>query len=446
MSLHLKSVTQLRAGLMDGLISCEDLVRDCLEQISATDQIVQAWAHISPEEVLSQARERDEQRQQGRPLGVLHGIPVGIKDIIDTAEMPTAHGSVIHDGRLPDHDATLVAKLKEAGAVIMGKTVTAEFAVMTPGKTTNPHNPDHTPGGSSSGSAAAVAAGQVPLAVGSQTNGSVIRPASYCGIFGLKPSQGMISRSGVLQTSQTLDQIGVFSRHLEDAALLVDALSGYDAADAATYARPKPSLLSGCHEAVPVEPCFAYFNLPFADRMSEEACAVFAQLRENLAGVIEVIDLPPSFANIVEHHRIIHRYELRQNLSWELAEHGQEISPSLRQVLEQGAGFSDDQYTDSLGAIAVAKEYFEEFFHDFDAIVTPSAAGAAPPGLAATGDPVFSTLWTFCGLPCLSLPLLQGAKDLPIGVQLVSALEDDARLCRTANWFLSYLADAETVD
>ena len=234
MSLNLDNAVSLVSRMKEGEISAQDLVRDCLGQIEATEEAVKAWAYLDADQALVQAAALDELRQKGRPLGPLHGVPVGIKDIFDTADMPTEYGTPIHAGRRPEADCTAIAKLREAGAVIMGKTVTAEFAFLSPGKTTNPHNPAHTPGGSSSGSAAAVAAGHVPLAIGSQTNGSVVRPASFCGVYGLKPSRGMLSRHGVLQTSETLDQLGVFARTIEDIALITDALSGYDAPDAAT--------------------------------------------------------------------------------------------------------------------------------------------------------------------------------------------------------------------
>ena len=439
MSLHLETASDLLARLRAGEISSEELVRDCLAQIEATDGAIRAWTHLDQDQALLQARELDEIRRNGRPLGPLHGIPVGIKDIIDTADMPTEYGSTIHAGHKPTSDATLVAKLREAGAVIMGKTVSTEFAFMSPGKTANPHDPAHTPGGSSSGSAAAVAAGHVPLAVGSQTAGSVIRPASYCGIFGLKPSQGMISRNGVLQTSKTLDQIGVFGRCLEDVALLTDCLTGYDAADEACYARAKPNLTAGCLSEAPVEPNFVWFELPYDNRLADDSRAGFGELREVLGGQIESITLPESLGNVIDHHRVIHHYEIRRHLAREFEDSADQLSPFLREVLQQAETLSDEDYAHSLAAMAATKAFFAEVFHDFDAILTPAATGEAPLGLERTGDPVFCTMWTFCGLPCLSLPLLTGAQGLPIGVQLVAGLEEDDRLCRTAQWLLNIL-------
>jgi Asp-tRNA(Asn)/Glu-tRNA(Gln) amidotransferase A subunit family amidase len=442
MSHHLETATDLVPKIRAGEVTSEALVRDCLNQIEATDGAIQAWAHLDETHALEQARALDQLRRDGRPLGALHGIPVGVKDIIDTADMPTEYGSPIHAGHRPGTDAMLVAKLREAGAVIMGKTVTTEFAFMSPGKTANPHNPAHTPGGSSSGSAAAVSAGHVPLAVGSQTAGSVIRPASFCGIFGLKPSQGMISRSGVLRTSETLDQIGVFGRCLEDVALLTDSLSGHDAADKASYARAKPDLGAGCRAEAPMAPNFVWLDLPFDDRLADDARAGFGELHEALGDRVESIALPESMGNIIDHHRVIHQYEMRRHLAREFEDSPDLLSSFLRDVLRQADAHGDEHYAHSLAAMATAKAFFAELFNDFDAVLTPSAAGEAPVGLERTGDPIFCTMWTFCGLPTLTLPLLNGAQGLPIGVQLVAGLEQDDRLCRTAQWLLNFLDES----
>ena len=439
MTLYLETATDLAPRLRAGDVNAEDLVRDCLDRIEATDGAIQAWSHLDAEHALAQARALDELRRDGRPLGPLHGIPVAIKDIIDTADMPTEYGSPIHAGHQPVQDATLIAKLREAGAVIMGKSVTTEFAFISAGKTANPHNPDHTPGGSSSGSAAAVAAGHVPLAVGTQTAGSVIRPASFCGVFGLKPSQGMISRAGVLRTAESLDQIGVFGRCLEDVALLVDVLSGHDAADQACYARAKPNLGAGCRAEAPVAPNFLWFGLPFDDRLDDDARAGFGELREVLGGQVETIALPESLGNIIDHQKVIHQYEVRRHLAHEFEHSPDQLSTAMRKTMQAADTIGADDYAHSLAAMAAAKSFFAELFHDYDAVLTPAATGAAPSGLERTGDPIFCTLWTFCGLPSLTLPLLQAENGLPIGVQLVAGLEEDDRLCRSAQWLLNFL-------
>jgi Asp-tRNA(Asn)/Glu-tRNA(Gln) amidotransferase A subunit family amidase len=436
MSLSLETATDLVAKIKAGEITSQDLVRDCLERIAQTDGVVKAWAHLDEAHALAQAKALDEARTNGKPMGPLHGIPVGIKDIIDTADMPTEYGASAFAGRQPLADATLVAKLREAGAVILGKNVTTEFTFLSPGPTTNPHNPAHTPGGSSSGSAAAVAAGHVPLAVGSQTGGSVIRPASFCGVIGLKPSQGMISRAGTLETSESLDQIGVFGRTLQDVAMLTDALSGHDAADGMTYARAKPNLSAGALAEAPLEPNFVWFDLPFEDRLDDDAREGLAELREVLGDQVEPFPLPESLGNIIDHHRVIHQYELRRHLDQAYA---REPNPYFLEVKQNALDPSDEEYGHSLAAREAARSFFAELSHDFDAILTPAATGQAPLGLEHTGDSIFCILWTFCGLPSLTLPILEGADGLPIGVQLVAGLEEDDRLCRTAQWLLNFL-------
>ena len=239
-NLHALSASAAARFIHDGVISSAQLVDACLARVRATDAEVQAWAFLDPDHALGQARAADEWRLGGRPTGPLHGVPVGIKDIIDTADMPTENGSALHAGRTPSRDATVVASLRAAGAVIMGKTVTTEFATRAPGKTRNPHNPAHTPGGSSSGSAAAVAAGMVPLALGSQTAGSTIRPASYCGVYGFKPTHGLIPRHGMFRLSRTLDHVGLFARTIEDLALLAEALVTHDERDPDSRPRAHP--------------------------------------------------------------------------------------------------------------------------------------------------------------------------------------------------------------
>src|SRR5262245_10334006 len=230
-NLNWVSAVEAARLIREGIVSAEQLMEACLARVREVDENVQAWAFLDPDHAMAQARGADEYRLSGRPIGPLHGVPVGIKDIIDTADMPTENGSVLHAGRTPSRDAAVISRLREAGAVIMGKTVTTEFATRTPGKTHNPHDPEHTPGGSSSGSAAAVAAEMVPLALGSQTTGSTIRPASFCGVYALKPTHGLISRRGMFQLSRSMDHVGLFARTVEDLALLLEQLAGYDADD-----------------------------------------------------------------------------------------------------------------------------------------------------------------------------------------------------------------------
>ena len=420
--------------IQSGLLSSRELVASCLDQITASDENIGAWAWLNPEQALAQADALDEIRQKGLPLGSLHGIPVGIKDIFDTVDMPTEHGTTIHKGRQPDEDCAVICKLREAGAVIMGKTVTTEFAFLNPANTSNPHDPARTPGGSSSGSAAAVAAGHVPLAIGSQTNGSTIRPASFCGIYGFKPTYGIISRHGVLETSKTLDQVGVFARSLEDVALLTDILGGYDPRDCASYSTPRPNCLAGVRHDPPAEPNLVWYDLSFDDLLDDAARQGLNEVMDALGVRIERFPAPGSFADIIQYHQVIHEYEIARCLSDEIESHWDGISNLLQPVLKRGQGRSKSQYEDAIAMVSAAKAYFGEVFNDVDAILTPSSAGQAPLKTDGTGNPIFCTIWTFCGLPCLSLPLLTSAGGLPTGVQLVGSAQGDDRLLRTARW------------
>ena len=431
----IEAARQIRAGI----ISSQDLISACIARIGETDGDIRAWRHFDSDKALADAVARDELRRRGGTLGALHGIPVGLKDIIDTDDMPTELGSPIHRGRAPPANAAVVDKLLEAGAVIMGKTMTTEFAFMHPTDTVNPHNLAHSPGGSSSGSAAAVAAGHVPLALGSQTNGSTIRPASFCGLFAFKPTRGMISRRGVLETSRTLDQVGVFARSLEDAALLSDVVSGYDPADCMSFLRARPSALTGARAKPPVEPNLVWFELPFVDRLSPASREGLDEVLACLGARVEKFPSPRSFADVVHHQQVIHEYEMARALHAEMDDHWDSISESLKPALQRGLARGDDEYAQALAMMHTMEAFYTEVFNEYDAIVAPSAPGEAPLKEAGTGDPIFSTIWTFSGLPALTLPLLVGETGLPVGVQLVGAPEGDDRLLRTAAWFLVHL-------
>jgi Asp-tRNA(Asn)/Glu-tRNA(Gln) amidotransferase A subunit family amidase len=437
------TATEAAEQIRIGRIGSKDLVSACIARIGESDGEIGAWRHFDAEKALADAVERDEWRRRGGAMGVLHGIPIGVKDIFDTNTMPTEYGSPIHHGRTPQANATVVDRLLEAGAVIMGKTKTTEFAYLHPTDTANPHNPAHSPGGSSSGSAAAVAAGHVPLAIGSQTNGSTIRPASFCGVFGFKPTRGMISRRGVLETSRTLDQVGVFARSLEDAALLSDVLGGYDPADCMSFLRARPSALAGVREEPPMDPLLVWFDLPFSERLSEASRAGLDEILEILGARVEKFPTPSAFDGIVHHQQVIHEYEMARALHAEMDEHWDSISESMQPALQRGLARSDDEYAEALAAIDGMAGFYSEVFNEYDAIIAPSANGEAPLKETGTGDPVFSTLWTFSGLPALTLPLLVGETGLPVGVQLVGATEGDDRLLRTAAWLLRHL-DATT--
>jgi len=431
------SATDAARAIHEGSIGAEQLVDACLARIREVEPVVQAWQFLDPAHALAQARARGLDRMEGRPTGPLHGVPVGIKDIIDTMDMPTEDGTVLHAGRTPDSDATVVSMLRAAGAVIMGKTVTTECATYSPGKTRNPHNPEHTPGGSSSGSAAAVAAGMVPLALGSQTNGSVIRPASFCGVFGFKPTHGLVSRHGILKLSHTLDHVGVFARTLEDVALAAEQLVGHDERDPDTRPRAAVPFLRVAQEEPPLPPRFAFVKTHLWERVDEDAREAFAELADVLGAQCEEYELPRSLHAAWDWHRTIMQAEMAANLELEWEKGRDRLSESLRAQLARGREVTALDYQKALARIAILNDGLEELFARFDAVLTPAAAGTAPKGLESTGDPSFCTLWTLCGMPALSVPLMKGENGLPLGVQLVAARGDDARLLRTARWLVA---------
>ena len=430
------TANQAVQGIREGLFSSQDLVRSCITQIQSREPDVHAWAYHDAEHALRQAKSADDHRAAGKPLGPLHGVPVGIKDIIDTRDMPTEDGTPLHAGRNPWHDAKVVELLRSAGAIIMGKTVTAELATLAPGKTRNPHNPEHTPGGSSSGSAAAVAAGMVPLAVGTQTNGSLIRPASYCGVFGFKPSRGLISRQGILRQSESLDQVGGFARGIDDIALLGEVLSAYDPDEPHMLPRAPVPMLRLCNEEPPIVPTLALIKTSWWPQLDADTREGFDELVELLGGKVGEFVLPDSAAAVLDWHKAVMEADIAANYETEYERGTDKLSSVLRELIERGRSVKAVDYIKSLARIPVLTEALDEIFDRYDAILTPAVAGAAPHGLGSTGSPMFCTMWTFCGMPALSIPLLRAGNGLPVGIQLVGRVGDDARLLRTARWLV----------
>jgi Asp-tRNA(Asn)/Glu-tRNA(Gln) amidotransferase A subunit family amidase len=437
------SAADAARAIRDGAFNSVELVEACLARAREVDPKVQAWTYLDPEHALAQARALDERRKEGAPVGPLHGVPVGIKDIFDTADMPTEDGTVLHAGRTPATDAAAVARLRAAGAVIMGKTVTTELATYAPGKTRNPHNAEHTPGGSSSGSAAAVACGMVPVALGSQTNGSVIRPAAYCGVYGFKPTHGLISRHGVLKLSRALDHAGVFARTIEDIALACEELAGFDERDPDTRMRARIPFLRVAAEEPPFPPRLAFVKTPLWDRTEPDTREALGELVTQLGDRVEEFVLPETAREALEWHRTIMEAEMAASLVVEYEKGRDRLSDSLRAQLERGRKHTAFDYQAALARIPLLNEGFAELFERYDAIVTPATAGTAPKGLASTGDPAFCTLWTLCGMPALSLPLMQGANGLPLGLQLIGPRHDDARLLRTARWLAAATVETD---
>jgi len=436
MSLSSLSLLDAAADIREGRIASAELVGDCIKRIDEVDGSVQAWAFLDRDHAMRQAEAADDHRRHGRALGPMHGVPVGIKDIFDTGDMPTELGSALWAGRTPRRDAAAVARLRTAGAVIMGKTVTTEYAYYHPGKTRNPHDPERTPGGSSSGSAAAVAAAMVPGAIGSQTNGSVIRPAAFCGVVGFKPTHGLIPRSGALLLSRTLDHVGVFARSVEDAALLAEALVGFDEGDPDTRAVARPPLAAVAASEPPLPPRFAFVRTPAWGHAEPVTGPAFAELIEALGEAASEVELGQSFERAIDMHRIVMEVEMAHNLHRDYERGADTLSAVLRKLIERGRTYPAIDYTRAVAAIAPLNATLDSVFDEYDAILTPAAPGPAPRGLDSTGKPVFCTIWTYLGTPAVTLPLLQSEDGMPMGAQLVARRGNDARLLRTARWLV----------
>ncbi|MDH3235393.1 MAG: amidase [Alphaproteobacteria bacterium] len=441
MALTELSAVEAADGIARGEIRSVELVEACLQTVAEREPAVHAWAHIDADHALAQAKAADEARAAGAPCGSLHGVPVALKDIFDTADMPTEFGTPLFDGRMPERDSAVAERLREAGAVILGKAVTAELATFTPGPTANPHDPKRTPGGSSSGSAAAVAANMAPLALGSQTVGSTIRPAAFCGVFGYKPSYGRISRRGMLPLSNTFDTVGLFARTLPDIALLADVLDRYDGDDPAMRLQAPLRLSEAVAEAPPVPPTVAFVKTAAWHKAEPATVAGFEELVEALGDSCDTVDLPEPFAAVADLHNTVLTAEMAKSVGSLCEEPGEHPSARFREMVEDGRKVSAADYLAAREHRDVLNAGLNEVFDRYDAIITPAAPGEAPEGLDATGDPSFCTLWTFCGVPALSLPLLVGEHGLPVGVQIVGQRGHDRRLMRNARWLMGQLAD-----
>ncbi len=436
----------LHENMKSGALRVPDLAAALIAHIEANEPDISAWAWFDPDFVRAQAEALEKHRTEGRTVGRLHGVPVGIKDIIDTKRIPTENGCVLDKGRVPKEDAFVVSRLKQHGALIMGKTVTTELAFMDPAPTRNPHNLEHTPGGSSSGSAAAVAAGMVPVAIGTQTGGSVIRPASYCGVVGYKPTFGLIPRTGILSEAPSLDTVGVFSRSVEDAALLAEVLMGHDPKDRATSDLPVPGLLQTCLSDVPVKPEFAFIKTSAWAEADEDTQSAFEELVEHLGGQCVEINLPSQFGEALQARGTIHVAEMAKAY-FAYANRGfDQLGPELQKAIEAGNRTPARDYISALDWPRVLDGALDEIFGRFDAILTPAATGPAPKGLGSTGNPAFNGLWTFLGTPAVSLPLLTASNGMPMGVQLVGQAGNDARLLRTARWLFKHLGGPEKAE
>jgi Asp-tRNA(Asn)/Glu-tRNA(Gln) amidotransferase A subunit family amidase len=408
--------------LARGDLRCVDVVRACLERIREREPVLHAWAHIDAAQALAQAEGRDAQAARGQ----LHGVPVAIKDVIDTADQPTQMGSPIYAGHQPRTDAAVVALLRAAGAVILGKTVTAEFAGMAPSITANPNNPAHTPGGSSSGSAAAVADHMVPLALGTQTGGSVLRPASYCGVIGFKPTYGRVNRAGLKFAAEGLDTIGWMARSLPDIALL----------DSVLTASPHQPLVSRRPARLGLCRTFLWDQAQPETRAALEDAV--AALRT--AGMsVETFDLPADWSRLARDREVINDYERSRALAPEWAQHRERISPQLSRSVSRGWEIPQERYVDAVRFVEQCRLRLDELLHGFDAVLAPCVNGEAPLGLGYAGDPGFQALWTLLHVPAVALPTHRGPNGLPVSVQLVAARHSDAGLLASALAVLNIL-------
>lgn len=440
-------VTELRDRLASGAVRAVEVARAVAARVAERDENVGAWAFFDPDHLMRQAQMLDRYRGTGRALGPLHGLPVAIKDVIDTADMPTANGTPLDADRRPDTDAALVTALRAAGAMIAGKTVTAELAFLYPGKTRNPRDRARTPGGSSSGSAAAVAAGMVPLAVGTQTGGSVLRPASFCGTVGFKPSFGAIPTRGVLRQSPSLDTVGVFAWDVEGAALVAEALYGAepDAARAPmTWPAPHPQLLDAARSAPPLPPTFAFVRTPWWDRASEDMRGGMEELAAALGARCFEAELPTPFGAIPDLRERVNLVEMAFRYSSYERRGAGELSSPVREAMTSGRDTGAVDYLAALEWRTLHRAGLDALLDRCDAVLMPAAPGVAPEGLGSTGDSVFNALATYLGAPAISLPLLQSDGPngpLPMGVQLVGRSGDDARLLRTARWLEKWIRD-----
>ncbi len=424
------TATEARDRMVHGDFTAEAYTQACLDQIEKRDGDIEAWAYLDPAHALAQARALDKQRASGAGTGALHGLPVGIKDIINTADMPTQNGSALFKGYQPEMDATCVAVLRAAGAVIIGKTVTTELANTTPNKTKNPHNPAHTPGGSSSGSAAGVAARMIPLALGTQTGGSVIRPGSFCGVHAMKPTLGLISRTGVTLQSHTLDTVGVYGRSLADLALITDALSQYDPSDAVSYERARPTLATTLAAGASGKPRLGFFRSPAWDQAEPAAREALEAFVKKLGGCVEEIRIP-ALDGIIQHHAKVMAAENSGYYGPLLERNPEGVSPNLTERLRNAAKVPAGDYVRSLAARDVLYREVERVLGDYSAIVTLPSCGPAPKGLGSTGNAVFNAMWTYLGVPCVTLPLMT-VDGMPCGVQLIGKRRDEGRLLSVA--------------
>jgi len=432
-SLYLtEMITQIRRKKLSPL----NLMESVLKRIDSLDPLIQAWVTIDRKAIQEEAARHADEISRGKMRGPLHGIPIGVKDIFYTAGMKTTAGSKVMENFIPPFDSTAVHRLKKAGAIVLGKTATTEFAHADPAPTRNPWNLDHTPGGSSSGSAAAVATCMCPAALGSQTGGSVLRPAAYCGVVGLKPTYGRISRHGVFPFSWTLDHVGFFTRSVADAAILLGVLAGHDPQDLSTAQEPVPDYnRSGklARKPLRIGVVRAFYQQNSEEQVWSHTEKIMAKLEKAGARILEV-KMPPSFAAVQDAHRIIMRAEgaafheklFEKNLA--------KYRPKLRDLIETGLLIPGVDYLRAQKIKRLFRRHMEAVMKNYDCLLTPATSSPAPPGLSSTGNPWFQVPWSLSGLPTINLPSGMSQEGLPLGIQLIGTAFGEGKLLTVARW------------
>lgn len=419
--LHKLSASEALVSLNSGQITSEMLVRACIERIEERDGQLGAWEYFNPQDAIRQARAVDRAPRRG----LLCGLPIAVKDLIDTVDMPTSYGSSIYHNHRPASDAACISICRDAGAVILGKTRSTEFGSFYPTLTVNPHHPQYSPGGSSSGSAAAVADYMVPLAFGTQTAGSIVRPAAFCGIVGYKPTYSTICRAGVKPLSDSLDTVGILSRTVTDASLLAAVASGrIDLLIKDEDSLPRPIRIGVCHTHE--------WNKAAPETVAAIEQAIGALSRAG--ALISDVRLPEEFAELTEKHTEIMQFEMAQALSYERIVHGAAINPRLSAFLQKGLELPTRQFDHARRIGRACRMKLAGIFADYDVMIAPSAVGEAPRKELGTGDPVFCQMWTLLHVPCIHLPFASGPNGLPVGMQVIGGLEKDAELLFHANW------------
>lgn len=428
--LHTLSATEIAAQTTTGKLGCEEIARACIARIEVRDPVVKAWSFIDTDLILKRAKALDADAKRGP----LHGVPVAVKDIVETCDMPTEMGSPIYRGYRSKSDASCVALLRAAGAMIFGKTVTCEFAGVTAGETTNPHDTARTPGGSSSGSAAAVADFMVPLALGTQTGGSVQRPCSFCGIVGYKPTFGIINSQGVKPAAESLDTIGLMARTVEDVELSARVL---------TNSAPVAWLPQGA--AIRIGLCRTY-AWDTAESATQHAVEDAVQRLANGGYVVREIELPPQYADLLATREIINDFERSRAMAYEWQMHSEQISDALAKSIRNGLAMPRERFIDALERVAVCRKLLGDVFAGVDVLLAPVAQGEAPLGLSFTGDHKFQSIWTQLHTPTITLPTHRGPNGMPIGIQLVAPRYADNHLLAAAQHLFQILGRGPVIE